>query len=310
MIIMKFAGLPELNWDEILSRSIVESQCDDIPHNPIRRLFSCFFMSNIRYEYVNSSTSKILCFQSYYSRQSYLDQMDNFAKLCNANLIRGKKDNKHKPISVCFFIKNLLPWYISLLKYNCPHWVKFMLLKDLISIYELSIFFSNKNLNYNLLVTFCDSILEEAYVTVLFKEKNIKTATLQHGQFTSFRENKIINSGIELRTLKSDYFLVWNKMTVDECTKQNVRNTTSIICGILGYIGKKYAFSTNPHNHIFGVVINHEFFEAENISLIKSANRLAKVTGYKYYLKLHPNYAEDYFDNYVEKDYYKGNIKK
>lgn len=313
---MDFKGFQNLNWESVLKRPLIESQCVDTSKSLIRYFISCLFRDKERsYQLKKGNSSKILFFQPYYSRKSYLDQVDNLVDQLRCDLIRGKKSEREKRrfLSFTFIIKFLVPWYrtIASSKLYPQLWVRLKILESITSLYDLNVYMNNIDLQkYNLMATFCDSIIEEAFVTELCKAKGIKTATLQHGQFTAFRENTLVNSGVEIKSLKSDYFLVWNQMTIDECKKENIREVDLVPCGILGYFGKKYQPSVNPHNNVFGVVINHQVFEKENLALIQCANSLASQIGYKYYLKLHPNYSPDYFDSYVNKDYYIGNIKK
>ncbi len=308
---MKFKGLPDVNWESVLGRTIVESQCRGKDHPLWKRIFSCFIYQEQEYQIVSDANSSILCFQSFYERKSFNEQLDNFAKLSNADIIKGCKPSRNRFCGFLFLVNRIIPWYVELRKFKQPVWLTLWLLKDLIYLNNVYNYFNNIDISrYKLLVTFCDSILDEAYVTELFKAHNIKTASLQHGQYTAFRENDFINSGVEIRTLKSDYLLAWNEMTVEECKRQGNVKSQIVICGILGYIGKGYVSCVNPNNKVFGVVINHPFFEKDNITLIKSANLLAKSIGYKYYLKLHPNYSEDHFSNIVDNDFYLSNIQK
>jgi hypothetical protein len=104
--------------------------------------------------------------------------------------------------------------------------------------------------------------------------------------------------------------MAWNRMTYDECIRQGVEGTNVAVVGILGNLGKKYISCKNPHNRIFGVVLNHPFWEKDNFAMIEAANTLAKNIGYHYYLKLHPNYEDSYFNEVVDRNYYLGNIRK
>ena len=74
-------------------------------------------------------------------------------------------------------------------------------------------------------------------------------------------------------------------------------------------IGRGQEHCKKPNNGIFGVVISHPYWEHENYEMIKAANILAERYDLKYYLKLHPNYKEDYFRNTVN-EHYIGNTKK
>lgn len=134
---------------------------------------------------------------------------------------------------------------------------------------------------------------------------------MQHGQFISYRENTEINCGIELRTFKSDFLLCWNKYTKREAVISGIEESKLPILGIIGYASKEHwNRCIKPNNNIFGVVIGHPDYIDENIVLINAANSLSRAKGLKYYLKLHPNYKEDFFKDIVDQSYYLGNIKK
>ena len=141
--------------------------------------------------------------------------------------------------------------------------------------------------SYKLLVTYYDSWVPEAYMVQKFKLKGIKTATLQHGQFTAKCGNSFIDSGVEFRTSGSDYFLCWNKFTRDEAIKSGLKPEKLIIAGIWTYINKEREVCHKNRRGVFGVVISHPSYAKENEILIKAANKLSEKYNLKYYLKLH-----------------------
>ena len=154
-------------------------------------------------------------------------------------------------------------------------------------------------------------MIEDSFWEEIFRLKNIKTASLQHGQFISYREDMVNNFGIELRTFKSDFLLCWNKYTKREAVLSGIEESKLPILGIIGYASKEHwNRCIKPNNNIFGVVIGHPDYIDENIVLINAANSLSRAKGLKYYLKLHPNYKEDFFKDIVDQSYYLGNIKK
>ena len=164
--------------------------------------------------------------------------------------------------------------------------------------------------HYRLFVAFYDARPQEAFMRELFRLHHVPTATLQHGQFIAWRENVLENSGIEFRCFQSDYFLAWNKMTIDEAIKQGVPAEKMELCGIISFINVNTDSWICPNNCQFGVVIGHPMYAKENLELIQAANLLAKERDLKFYLKLHPNYAENHFDDVVDTAYYLGNIPK
>lgn len=305
-------GFDNINVYKAFGRTIICYGLEDISKSFVSIIGSVFYKRNISYAFNKKITSsRIICFQSYYGRQSYLDQVDKFSELSNIDVLRGEKPVNHSLTSLRFLITHVLPWFFQLGKLNIPLLLRLQLLSLIIHNFKLKLIFDKIDMSkYKLAVTFCDSIEDEAFFTAYCKSKGIKTASLEHGQYTAWREDKLINSGIEIRTLSSDYLLAWNQMAVDEVKKQGKTDIEIVKTGILGYIGQPYQQSKVPHNGKFGVVINHQFFEKDNIALIKSANLLAKRYGMKYYLKLHPNYSEDYFRDVIDDNFYIGNIRK
>ena len=204
-------------------------------------------------------------------------------------------------------------WLLSFRKRDIPFVQKLIILNRLAYLYQV-FGYIKKNIeihNYSLFVSYYDSLTEDSFWEELFRLEKIKTASLQHGQFISYRENTEINCGIELRTFKSDFLLCWNKYTKREAVISGIEESKLPILGIIGYASKEHwNRCIKPNNNIFGVVIGHPDYIDENIVLINAANSLSRAKGLKYYLKLHPNYKEDFFKDIVAQSYYLGNIKK
>jgi hypothetical protein len=210
-----------------------------------------------------------------------------------------------------FFVLNPI-WFFQMLGRPLSFVEKLQVIRDLEESY-LVYRFIKKNIEinrYNLLVCFYDSLLHESMLNLLFKKEGKTTATLQHGQFNAWREDTEVNCGLELISSHSDYILCWNKFVQEEAIKCGRIIDELPILGIIGNIGIENTLWEKPNNKLFGVVISHPSWESENMEMIKAANLLSNMTGMKYYLKLHPNYQENYFDSIVDKKYYIGNIKK
>jgi len=311
-------GFPNLDWIAIFQRNRIERECGCNPH------FWNYFFRNIAFCLVDNvdlrllqrgDDSRILFYQSYIERESSRKQFYSVQQLVNSDLISYGQERKKKihillGLYLVFF--DLPFWFFKLRRIGVPLSDRPRYIHSLIKFFFISrrIHDLTSINKYNLLVTFCDAYPEESFVTHFFKFKRITTATLQHGAFSAWRENELINSGVELRSFSSDYMLCWNKLTIDEAIKCGIPSERLKVVGILGYVNNQPDDWACPNNNTFGVVIGHESFEEENLKLIECANRIAKLKGLGYYLKLHPNYDEHYFDDKVSKEYYKGNIKK
>lgn len=311
-------GFPKgIDWDVVLHRIAIEVACGKrLTKN---MLFGLFYHTDYSLNFQENKNSKILFFESYNGRANFVDYLKTIASLVPSDVIIEKRGKRELAI-------------LSGLKYTfayIPFWMRtlnkmFRGNKDIkrLSLYylvgthrfykELDPFLKKRQEGaYNLFVAFYDSMTKEAFLAQLMKLQGVTTATLQHGAFTAQRNNQLVNSGVELKTINSDYFLCWNKFTVDEALKEGVDANKCIITGIVGFAKYDNRITCKEiNNGMFGVVIGHPTFEKENVLLIESANILAKAKGLKYYLKLHPAYKEDYFNELVNHDYYVGNVKK
>lgn len=311
-----FKGFAPIEWNKVFKREAISYECG-MRKNRLKLFLSVLFVPFIsridEIKFQQDKHSKILFFNCT-NRESYVKQFINVTKLPNHSdvLTRNCKSKYSFHVFYGFqTIQLLFSWFITLKRKQLGISEKLRIISLLITVrnFQRKISFIDIK-KYNLFVSFYDSLLYDAYLTELFKVNQIKTATLQHGQFDSWRTNEIIHSGIELRSFHSDYLLCWNKFTVNEAIKCKINPSQLIITGIIGYIGYNYQEIKYPTNNIFGVVLGHPAFHQENIALIQAANLLAQHIQYKYYLKLHPNYKEDAFNSYINNNYYIGNVKK
>ena len=205
----------------------------------------------------------------------------------------------------------LIPnWWFSLYRRNLSVGEKFQIIHYLMELYVIS---QKKHINfskYKFLCVFNDSDLYECFWVLQFQRQNIKTATLQHGQFNAWKENTTLNCALEFRASVSDYFLCWNKFTKDEAIRTGLNPMKLPVLGIIGNIGKDSVRCEKPNNRTFGIVMSHPNWEQENIAMIKAANILASSLNYKFVVKLHPRYAPNYFDDFVDMEYFAGVVKK
>jgi hypothetical protein len=202
-------------------------------------------------------------------------------------------------------------WLFQMLGRGLSAVEKYQVLKGLLDVYRIQRLFKTIDAKrYNLLVCYYDSILHECMLTLMFKKAGVHTATLQHGQFNAWRENTYVNCGLEFYASPSDYQLCWNRFARDEAMKCGWKSDQLPVVGVMSNIGRGRERCVKPRNGTFGVVISHPSWEHENVEMINAANLLASKLGFKYYLKLHPNYKEDYFETIVDKRFYIGNITK
>lgn len=312
---VRFVGLPEVDWSIVLKRRGIELECNTkTKYMKLKSYLRPFVSNKLLYNFVKSGAKVLTMQENSMFRANYEKQMNAVRSLVPNDSLQSTvmKRSIHIIDGIILFFYIIPLWKKQLNKANIKGYDCNSIIQVLINLY----FFYKEYLskiecsNYNLLLVFYDSSIHESLAVEVFKKEGIKTATLQHGIFSARSENTFINSGVELRSFHSDYFLCWNQMTIDEAVKQGIDTSSFIPCGILGFVGQKYCACIEPDNKTFGVVIGHPSFEDENMKLIEGANIIAKHLGYHYYLKLHPNYEIHYFDSFVDNHYYLGTIEK
>lgn len=314
-----FTGLPDVRWDHVLSRNWFEVKCCPSTGsiwNKLKYYSHAFILRKSQTDYSLHSDTEVLMTQFHNIRMNSIKIFESVALLKKSDTI-----TQHEAPILRF---NALGTAVSLFFYFIPCWertlnhttlsasLKQSIIQTLISLYVLNKELKKKvNFNkYKLYIAYYDSLSEESFISELSRQNGLVTATLQHGQFVNTREWVLENSGVELKTSFSDYFLMWNKFTRDEALLAGMDERRMKVVGILGYVGSVYSACSVPNNGCFGVVIGHPMYERENLNLIAAANILAEKKQFHYYLKLHPNYSDAHFDTYIDKKWYKGNVKK
>lgn len=312
---MELKGLAKVPWDSVFARFLLEKKYGNVTatHTSsywIKRIIRYVLYPSIAFDQVLIG-SRIVFFSSFTGRKSIVDNFLKVRSIVQSDIII--KSDKHLKIDIINAFRLLYLaffWNQTLKRYNLNRADRYSMVLETLGIVRLHDVLSKlKVSDYNLLVTFNDSFTLESYAVEYFRLYGIKTATLQHGQFVSWRADTFFDCGIEFRTFKSDYFLCWNKYTYDEAVKFGIATEKLIITGIWSYIGTHRTSCRQNDNGVFGVVISHPSWESENSILIKAANLISSKYGLKYYLKLHPNYPEDAYVNQVNEKYI-GNVKK
>lgn len=310
---IQLRGFTAVPWESVLKRFILEKYYDKGKRKSSKTLLwrlirSCFTDAS-RYR-LEQQHSYILFFISFISRKSVVDNFIKVRGLVNSDLlIKEEGCSKFSFWQGLRMMSLLVSWNKAVKVFGLIRSDRYSLLSEIIRLYRLHRVLESLPSTYRLLVTFNDSFLPESYVVEYYRLLSVKSASLQHGQFTSWRADTFFDCGIEFKTFKSDYFLAWNKYTIDEAIKSGVPKDKLYLAGIWSYIGSKRMVCKKNNNGVFGVVISHPSWENENTVLIKAANMISAKTGLKYYLKLHPNYAEDAYNSQVN-EHYIGNVKK
>lgn len=313
---ISFFKLPSIPYDVLFLRQSKKNDCfieDKLYKSPVVILKRVFFPNKSSIEYNKKTSAKILFYLSDPNRKS---NEVNFKKVVSTSSSSDTIIERRGPLYFSwagfYLLFVLIPvWIFQMSRRGLYIIEKYQVLKGLIDVYRIQRYFKEIDIEkYNLLVCYYDSILHECMLTLIFKELGVHTATLQHGQFNAWRENTFVNCGLEFLASPSDYQLCWNKFARDEAIKCGWKESQLPVVGVMSNIGRKKERCVKPYNNIFGVVISHPSWEHENIEMIKAANILASKYNLRYYLKLHPNYKEDYFKDKVDADYYIGNVEK
>lgn len=306
---LSFKGFIERDWHIIFKRLGIYKECknNEISYfqylKSLLRIFCvAFYGKDEPLQIKKYGDKKVLLFQSYYSRQGTVKQFENVSKLSEGTSIRviEEKEKLRFRDGLKYLMFYFPSWLNSLSSLQLTYFEKITILTNLFHLHLLDKKFDAINLtSYSLLVTYYDSLVYDSFVTNKLKRLGLKTATLEHGQFTAWRENVVENSGIELRCFNSDYLLCWNNFTVEEALKEGISRDKLVIVGILGNVGQNIVDCQKPCNRVFGVVIGHPMFDEENKKLVTAANILSERIGYKFCLKLHPLVNENYFKDLV-----------
>lgn len=319
---VEFKGLPKLNYEHIFHYEAKRNVFTPFQLNPIKYLIGlvvkAFFSPLRAYNYEENPQSKILFFKCHKNITSKSDKLIiQVSSLIPSDRLISYYNTKIKyTFNLCkgiYIIFNLIPsWYRSIQSSQISFKDKLFIIRHLVLLYNFWNYICSKKIKfeqYNLVVTLFDAQIFDSFIIELCKKKNIATATLQHGQFCANRHVKGVfeYSGIEFSASYSDYFLAWNKMTEVEALKEGMDKQKIIICGNPNFINYHIPPKNKiPTNQIFVIILSHPSQMDENITLIESANNLAKIIQSQYIIRLHPNFKGDEFDKIINKKYFYG----
>ncbi|WP_036608801.1 hypothetical protein [Oribacterium sp. P6A1] len=153
---------------------------------------------------------------------------------------------------------------------------------------------------YKLVVVYNELSPIGRYIVESCKERNIKTATLQHGYFCGAGVDKNEWNSIELSQSVVDYFLMWNNFTKSEAIRSGMKKEKIIVAGMPGYIGKCFEIRNTDDRSI---CIFLGSFDDDNSHILAICKRYAEIHGYKYYVRYHHGtnnlYRELFDSNYA-----------
>lgn len=231
---ISFKGFPNVRWNVIFGRLSLYFQCEEFDRKAklvsiLDFFYSLLFPKTPSYNIEKKSTKGVLLLNNCCDRKTNIDRLHIISDLIQSRtIILGNRLRRRFNIIYTFNILLYMPfWLLSFRKRDIPFVQKLIILNRLAYLYQV-FGYIKKNIeihNYSLFVSYYDSLTEDSFWEELFRLEKIKTASLQHGQFISYRENTEINCGIELRTFKSDFLLCWNKYTKREAVISGIEES-------------------------------------------------------------------------------------
>jgi hypothetical protein len=208
-----------------------------------------------------------------------------------------------------------------LLKHFCMGIVDFSELKgSLINrLYHLLLFARVKvNVDYTMayleesapkvVVTFCDAHDFDNVITQCANKLNIKTVTLQHGQY--FIDTVDTPENMALSNLSSNYFCAWGQATCDEFKNIDNGLTKAVSLGSLRReTHQKIAYTGNAileskSENIICVMLNADNCIESNIEMLKTIIEFCEVNCYQYCIRFHPKNNKSNYIEFFKNEYF------
>jgi len=150
---------------------------------------------------------------------------------------------------------------------------------------------------FKVFLTFSDMQPVENLIVQYFKNKGVKTVTLQHGLYIDYSEIDTVNK-VNYENQVAEYFLAWG-----ECTGSLIKRykpmTKVRVCG------KPRIHMANNHSvnkefkrdkKFIYVILDQNIYKDQNIQLLDIATKYAQVKSYDIVVKFHPqNIKSEYY---------------
>ena len=163
--------------------------------------------------------------------------------------------------------------------------------------------------NYKACITFCDAHGVENLITQIANAHQIKTGTLQHGQYRIL-EYDVENADVEgYENFISNYLFSWGKVTQNEFSSIGINNDRVLLAGAIKSFSQNHIAERHEPLGVFGVVLCGNVYNESNLGLIKIANKIAKKYNLKYILRMHPKNEENYYLKECDSQYLVKGIK-
>lgn len=256
-------------------------------------IYVCLFDRYI-YSFNLVENSKICCFSSIIKNRPDIKKtfQDVINTIPNKSIIYEEVNIRINCFTFFSKLFSTLVWAIQLHRHYTIS-ERLIIIKTLIEVYtfkkKLDIN-EDKMRNYKLLLVMNDSLPSGNFIVQFFKNRTVKTATLQHGVVLAPRQgvDNVDFVGLELLNSNSDYFLAWNNFTKNEALKAGMPENKIKVLGIIRCIHLEGKIKKKENLNVFGVVLDGEFTEENNLKLIKIALELSNKLNMRFILRFHP----------------------
>ncbi len=139
-------------------------------------------------------------------------------------------------------------------------------------------------------VVFADMHPLDNLVVQTFRQKNIATATMQHGLYVDYGNQHTVNV-VNYQNVVSEYFLAWGENTAQLISRHHP-NCKLRICGKPSLYD---VIQSNKESKTFTVLFDQKMYKAYNQQLLDIAQNIAGKKSWKIALRLHPTtFLKDY----------------
>lgn len=253
----------------------------------------------------------VFCFTpSYANRDDYRSDIHDVAE-CTGNYVlfetvKGRKIHLNRLFQIPLIIK----WVRQMKKVGMPRNGKIYCAEYMFLGYtyskEIKKELKNREIAPKIVTTFCDVHVCDYFLTNVFNEMDIDTATLQHGIFSSI-SNKYANL-----YSRSKYFLGLSEYAKREFIKSGRNANNFRVLGSMKYIkNQPNENATKKELKIFGVALSGIQFECDNQKLIHLGRLVSQKYDYRVLVRLHPALSSEKYRPLIESnngtiDYSKG----
>ena len=242
----------------------------------LKSLAAIFLKTN--YSFSRGTNGVLFVFTSHYSGRK--DYQSDYSSVSNSVIDSSKFESNQKKRFSFKKIVGLFRWFgwnkqlkkvISNKsnRYACCNYL-------LIAYYSLNKIkhFYRKNGLPSLVITFCDVFTTDYLITSFFKQKKVKTATLQHASYCHLNEGSLYYS-----LSPSDYFLGINEYSLNEAILSGYDKNRFIICGPMKYIDSKPKnenHASHSNRLIIGVALSGGGLGSENLPILSCVTDFVK----------------------------------